>query len=227
MGYPSMEKSTNSDGQPVVKIVVDASEPQRAIDMLQAERRRAKLSPLSAADESKILAGFRPTSLSGGVVHAQRYVKVNFLAHALGKIAYELAFHWFGDALLRDPLYEELRKRIIDENPDALDGLLALNPADLALSWFWQPHKEHHLGYAAAYDGKIFVVLRIFDQLTACVPVSQSPNLLWRDRDQDSFIVLDARSGVYVETSLQDELYRLGSLMTFQRSRKPLPDPLA
>jgi hypothetical protein len=222
-----------ADGSKQRRITIDARDKDQISKIIQRERKRHGLPPLSD-EELKIAAGdFETKEVKNPVVQLSIDASFAFLRHAMMKIAYELAFLWLGEAYLQDPIADALRTAILDPDVASTDGINAyIDVADgcTAFKQFWIPHKEHHLAYAFLLaDGGIAINVRVFDIYAVSLVVSREPSRYIAsaaDRAKLRFLSIDAVTGRTIDTSFDEESQRLAMAMSTY-GRPPLPDPLS
>lgn len=220
------------DGKKARKITLDARDKDQIPKVIQRERKRHGLPPLSQ-DELAIEAGkFTETTVEPIVVQANIQVSFAFLRHAVMKIAYELAFLWLGEAYLDDPLAVELREAILKDDLSSTDALAGY--ADWAEPCtafkFWTPHKAHHLAYASVAAGCVIVAARVFDIYAVGIPVTRDASRYIKngaDAMKLPFVAIDAANGRAIQTTFGEEQHRLAREMTKHGRTPPFPDPLS
>jgi hypothetical protein len=221
------------DGKKSRQITLDARDKDQIPKILQRERKRHNLPPLS--DEELAAAAADYTTIAVGHPLVQRSISFSFayLRHAMIKIAYELAFLWFGESYLTDPLAIELCAAI--RNPDiASTDKVAGYVGDAkncdVFNKYWIPHQEHHLAYATLLSGKDVVIsVRIFDIYAAVVVVSHEPARYISgvaDHAKLRFLAINSISGRTINTTFDEESRRIATAMTAHHHLPPFPDPL-
>ena len=175
------ETVTQEDGSVVRRISIDARDASQLPNILQRERKRAGLQPL--ADD--VLAGEVRRVLTAGVNRLEGYkvhhrVEIDTMKFRLGvlKIAYELAFIWLGDSYLSDPRAAEIRSVLLgkqDISSSKLPGTITIGvipPLTL-----WGRHKDSHVAFGYNINSKPVVCIKIFDQVSGVVPISDNERL--------------------------------------------------
>ncbi len=170
-------------------------------------------------------------SIKNPLVHVTIPVSFAYLRHAMMKIAYELAFLWFGDAYLDDPLAIDLRNSILKADLASTDGLVGyVGEAKPCTAFkFWTPHEAHHLAYSSIVADALIVAVRVFDLYAAAVVVSRRTQHYFRttaDASKLRFLAIDSVSGKTVDTTFDNETCRLAEEMTAHGRIPPFPDPL-
>lgn len=220
------------DGTTALQISVDASDRDQIPLIIQRARKRKGLQPLSDEMMAAELAKLEVKTIENPVIKVSLNVDFSMLRHAMLKMAYEFAFIWIGDEYLDDPIASELREAIMSTDQHSTDAIRAVSgPAEESPAFnFWTPHPSHHLAFANAIQGSIHVAVRIFDVLAVAVPVTnqaakyvRSPN----GGDKLRFVAMDATNKNLVNTTLMEELLRIGREMTRLQRVPPFPDPLA
>jgi hypothetical protein len=221
------------DGTKVRQISIDARDKEQIPKIIQRERKRHGMRPLSEAELAKQVAkeAQNISTIDNLAIRKDLSVSFAYLPHAMLKIAYELAFLWLGESYLDDPKGAELRAAICFPDVASTDAINAYvgelkgcTPFD-----FWTPHRAHHLAYASELRGQqIFVAVRVFDIYAAVVPVTNQPARYLRAPLDPKlrFLAIDSTTGRIWDTSFLDEQRRLGLAMTAARRTPPFPDPL-
>ncbi len=111
------------DGQKIRQITIDAKDKDQIPTIIQRERRRHGLPPLSDAELAIAASNYTASTVEPVLIQKDINVRFAFLRQAMFKIAYELAFLWLGDEYLDDPLAAELRKAICSEDIGSTDKL--------------------------------------------------------------------------------------------------------
>ena len=223
-----------ADGRKQRRITIDARDKDQIPKIIQRERKRHGLAPLSD-EELKAAAGdFETKEVKNPVVQLSIGASFAFLRHAMIKIAYELAFLWLGEAYLKDPIANALRIAILDPDvasTDRIDAYVDVADGCTAFKQFWIPHKEHHLAYSFLLaDGGIAINVRVFDIYAASLVVSREPSRYIAsaaDRAKLRFLSIDAVTGRTIDTSFDEESRRLAMAMRTYGRGNPLPDALS
>jgi HNH endonuclease len=137
------------DGTKTRQITLDARDLKQIPKIIQRERKRHGLPPLSAEQLAAAAQDFTTTTVDTPLIQKSISVSFAFLRHAMIKIAYELAFLWLGEAYLNDPLAAQIRTAICMNDlssTDHLAGYVGI-AADCTAFNFWTPHEAHHLAY--------------------------------------------------------------------------------
>jgi hypothetical protein len=117
------------DGSENVRITLDASDGDKIGKIIQRERRRAKMDPLSEHEIAALVAAAkrqmgsieRPEVLHKPVVNLSNYQR------GISKIIYELAWLWLGDDYLADPAAEQLRNVILRGSEERIKPTIVLS----------------------------------------------------------------------------------------------------
>jgi hypothetical protein len=212
-----------ADGQVTRQITLDPSERDQIPIIIQRERKRKRLPPLSAEELAKAASNYEVRTIEKPVIQVEvPPVSFAYLRHAMFKIAYELAFLWLGESYLDDPLARELRASILIRDPAAMDAFFLGN----MFYSYWTPHEAHHLAYAQMIPGRLLIGIRIFDLYSATLEVSREPRRYFEtpaDNKKLRFLAIDAVSGKSHESSFQEEIGRCVRM----RRTPPFPDPLS
>jgi HNH endonuclease len=219
------------DGQQFRKITLDERDKGQIPTIIQRERKRHGLPPLSDDALAAAAAAFTTSEVKNPVIQLSISVSFAYLRHAMIKIAYELAFLWLGELYLSDPLATELRAAIRDPNvasTDNITGYIGESENCNVFTQFWIPHEAHHLAYATILLGRDIVInVRVFDIYAAAIVVSHESCRYIRDVADNSklqFLAIDSVTGRTISTSFAEETHRMAVAM---RDRPvPLPDPL-
>lgn len=221
---------TTPDGNEARQITLDARDADQIPKIIQRERKRHGLSPLSEEALAAEVAKASVTTVEKPVVKVDIQVSFAFLRHAMLKIAYELAFRWLGESYLDDPSAVELRQAILKNDlasTDALAGYIGWAEPCTAFQNYWIPHKAHHLAYATAVSGSVIVAVRVFDIYAAAVPVNaHASHYVGADALRLPFLAIDAANGRTIENSFGEEQCRLAAGMTKHHRIPPFSDPL-
>lgn len=221
------------DGKKARQITIDARDKDQIPKIIQRERKRHGLPPLSDEELAADVATYTTTAIENPLVQISLSVSFVYLRHAMIKMAYELAFLWLGEAYLTDPLAIELRGAICNPDvasTDKLTGYIGEAETCDVFNKFWIPHEEHHLAYAAVVaDKTITICVRIFDIYAAAVVVSTDPGRYVRsivDQTKLRFLAIDSVSGRTINTTFNEESRRIASAMMTYGHLPPFPDPL-
>ena len=221
------------NGQKARHITIDARNKDQLPKIIQRERRRHGLLPLSDEQLTDVMNSLQTTTIEQPVISRQLKISFAFLRHAMFKIAYELAFLWLGEDYLADPLAIRIREAICNPDLSATDDLTAfVGTAEecTVINNIWKPHKEHHLAHASVSMNQVLVVcVRIFDIYAAVIVVSEDPALYLKDKADRAklrFIVIDAARGLEINTSFDEESFRIARLMSERSCLPPFDDPL-
>ena len=221
------------DGKKIRQITLDARDKGQIPTIIQRERKRHGLPPLSDEELTDAAGTYTTTTVENPLVQRSLSVSFAYLRHAMIKIAYELAFLWLGEAYLIDPLAIELRAAICNPDiasTDKIAGYVGEAESCDVFNKFWIPHEEHHIAYATILAGKdVVICVRIFDIYAAAVVVSHDPSRYVRDVVGEAklrFLAIDSVSGRTINTTFNEESRRIAAAMTTYRRLPPFPDPL-
>nr|WP_298260151.1 HNH endonuclease [Bradyrhizobium sp.] len=222
------------DGQKIRQIVVDARDKEKVTVIINRERKRHGMPPLSDEELAIEVSKLSVNTLVNPTVRMNICVSYAYLRHAMFKIAYELAFLWLGESYLDDPLAAALRTAICKPEVGSLDSFHGfVGPAAdcEAFSPFWKPHQSHHLAYSQEKAGNVVIAVRIFDLYAAVVLVSTDAARYFDGSNAHPtelrFVAMDAVSGNKMETTFAEEVHRI--VTTWQATRtfpSPVPDLL-
>jgi HNH endonuclease len=226
----TVKGTTNCDGPSLRQITIDGKEKERLPVIIQRERKRHGLPPLSDREMVERLEGITITTQAPVVIKKEINLDFDYLRHAMFKIAYELAFIWLGESYLDDPLAVEIRTAVCSDDVGACDNLCGntdfLAACEPPFNKFWIPNQSHHLAYSNVHSEtkQVAVAVRIFDIYAAIVPVSKDPK--HGDFAKCGFLAQDAVTGKMVSTPFAVEQSRLVQMMMERKSEPPFPDPL-
>jgi len=221
------------DGRKVRQISIDARDKDQIPKIIQRERKRHGMPPLPP-DELAIevaKATQNVSAMSPIPIRKDLSISFAFLRHAMMKIVYELAFIWFGETYLEDPVADELRTAICSPDLASTDGIPGyVGEAKTCTGFpFWTPHPAHHLAYAnSLLNSQIVLGVRIFDIQAAVLVVSNEPTryLQVANHPKLRFITIDSVNGEMWNTSFTEEQHRLALAMMAAGRTPPFPDPL-
>ncbi|NNM56234.1 HNH endonuclease [Acidocella sp.] len=221
------------DGKKTRQITVDERDKDQIPIIIQRERKRHGLPPLSDEQLSIESKNYTVNSIDSPLVQVSLSVSFAYLRHAMMKIAYELAFLWLGESYLADPLAADLRAAICKSDlasTDNLPGYVGEAENCPPFTNFWTPHQERHLAYAQIVGGTLIIAVRVFDIYAAAIVVSKEPGRYFR-RPTDSvklrYLAIDAVSGKTIDTTFEEESKRLLEAMRQYQRRPPFTDPLS
>jgi hypothetical protein len=223
-----------AEGNKVRQITIDARDKDQVPKIIQRERKRTGLPPLSSEDLAIEASNYTINTIKNPVVQIDISASFAYLRHAMFKIAYELAFLWLGEPYLDDPLAVELRTAICKpdmESTDRLPGYVGTAQECSAFGKFWTPHKAHHLAHANVVANHVMISVRIFDIYAASVPVSREATRYFCDPSDLTklrFLALDSVSGTQIDTTFAEENHRMVTMMIASGIFPPPPvsDPL-
>ncbi len=159
------------------------------------------------------------TVIKNPSVNIKKNYKSCYLRHALIKIAYELAFLWFGESYLDDPSAIELRAAICDPDITSTDGLRGyVGDAENCDAFkLWSSDTAHHLAYVhfGGSDG-IAINVRIFDIYAAVIWATRDAARYLAGNDFETklrFLEINPVGGNMRHTSVSVEITRLVQLM--------------
>jgi hypothetical protein len=130
------------DGKRARQITLDARDKDQIPKIIQRERERHGLPPLSREELAIEASNYDTKTVENSLLQVTLDVSFAYLRHAMFKIAYELAFLWLGEPYLDDPLAAELRTAISDPDmasTNSLQGWVGTSP-ECTVFRSWIPH---------------------------------------------------------------------------------------
>jgi hypothetical protein len=220
------------DGKKARQITLDERDKDQIPKIIQRERKRHGLPPLSMEELAIKASEFTVNAVENPLVQVNISVSFAFLRHAMMKIAYEFAFLWLGESYLDDPLAAKLREAILSEDLASTDSLAGYVgwAESCGVFQYWTPHKAHHLAFASVQSETVFVAVRVFDIYAVGIPVSHHISRhsgIGVDGMDAPFLVIDAATGRTIQTTFGEEQRRLACAMTTHARKPPFPDPLS
>lgn len=220
------------DGKKARQITLDERDKNQIPTIIQRERKRHGLPPLSSEELAVKASEFTVNAVENPLIKVDVPVSFAFLSHAMMKIAYEFAFLWLGESYLDDPLAVELRNAILNKDISSTDSVAGYVgwAESCTIFKYWTPHKAHHLAFASVVSGAVIVAVRVFDIYAAAIPVSRDASRyvgIDANAMKAPFLVIDAATGGTVETTFGEEQRRLAREMAKHRRTPPFPDPLS
>jgi YD repeat-containing protein len=219
------------DGNKARQITLDERDKGQIPKIIQRERKRHGLPPLSDDKLAAEAANFTVTVVENPLVQVTLNVSFAYLRHAMMKIVYELAFLWLGESYLDDPIAVELRAAICNPDIASTDSIAGYvgESQDCQPFKFWTPHEAHHLAYAAVAGNCVVISVRVFDIYAAVIVVSRDPGQYLQSRADATklqFLAIDSVSGKTLNTTYDEESRRIAVAMTADQRLPPFPDPL-
>jgi hypothetical protein len=159
-------------------------------------------------------------------VHYKLKIDIAEFRHGIFKIAYELAFIWLGESYLDDPIAAKLRVVLLEGTDPASVGIHGHFEFGSSIEPLrpWANEADTHVAFNAIVDGKMAICIKIFDEVSAVVVVSDEPYKYCRgqfDPGVVRFIHINAASGVERQSSYIDECGRIASEILQSPQRKP------
>ena len=218
---PHATDVTMSDGTKARQFVVDTRDIGLIPKIIERERKRHGLPPLSAeelAREVQRCSGSARQTENPTVSYNLKF-SFAYLRHAMIKIAYELAFMWLGETYLDDPLAAELRTAICSSDLTSTDQLPAhvLDAGDCEAFKLWPPDQTRHLAYAWTMGDTIAISVRVFDIYAAVVTVTRHSARYIEVANAAGkklrFLTIEPSSGTMRNTSVMAEISRMSLAM--------------
>ncbi len=224
------------DGRKIRQITIDERDIDQIPTIIQRERKRHGLPPLSQEDIAVEVEKAKQTLTSHENPEITKTFSVNYqyLRHAMMKIAYELAFLWLGESYLDDPMAAQLREAVCKADFASTDEIPGYVGEASGCSAFppWISSPTEHLAVTST-DGKaILLAVRVFDIYAAVIPVSLDAARYLagqEDRSKLKFLAMESTTGKLHVSTFIEEAMRLASvhLATGIPLPLPLPSPLS
>ena len=159
-------------------------------------------------------------------VHYELRIDLTQFRRGIAKVAYELAFIWLGENYLDDPVAAKLRAVILEGADPAAVGIRAHFEFSSGIEPLrpWAKEADTHVAFNAIVDGKVAVCMKLFDQISSVIVVSDEPARYCQgqfDPNVIRFIHIDAASGIERQSSYIDECGRIANEMLQASQRKP------
>ena len=201
---------TNSEG--VQEAIIDARDAEQIGVRAQRAREKAGLPPLTANEIEAVVAAARAQAQPLGQpwIRHSFQVSLDSFVPGIAKIAYELAFLWFGEPYLDDPDAGDLRTAILANDLAAAPVEVNMDPWPTLC--FWKDEPTSHLAHAVVSGARLYITVRIFDVLAIALVVSRSASAYVSNDPDDirlRFLALDPVGKAIRDTSLCAEEARL------------------
>lgn len=208
------------DGTMARHIIVDEKDAGDLRKIIQRERKRHGVSPLSDQALQEEIEKFKSNMriINNPVILLEKTLDFSFVRHAMIKIAYELAFLWLGEDYLDDPSSSELREAVFSNNPNSTDKLPAYVADAEGFQAFklWPASETEHLAYAFAGEDGIAIAVRVFNIHAAFVWVTKQTARFLSDAMTDQklrFIRIDALTGKIKNIPIREEFMHIAAEM--------------
>ena len=160
-----------------ITFMADSREAYKIVEMINAQRRKRKLAPLTEEQIRNNSITETRNLPSEGISIIYRGA---LLQQALAKIIYELAYYWLGDDYLRDPLAEVLRQFLRDETiPDDWETRYIFRglarPVGEGNTPFRSDYPDHHYAELFGHDAGLMCYVRVFSLWEALILVTSTP----------------------------------------------------
>jgi len=198
---PHIVTTVIEDSDQVVQITVDKNDIDKVPDIIKKKFCRKKLT----ISDSKIqeVIDHADSSTSSSVAYIVEFDTENY-KKALIKIAYEVGVYWLGDSFIDDPIANEMRTLLLDPNKGLLQAKIQfqiglkteINNTVLSLPKL----DEKHCAIIINCDGKIAIMLKVFDVFQATIIISNRAEL-YSQVGHGRIICLNPRTRTYIETS--------------------------
>lgn len=207
--------ATSTSPQPDVEhktITLDASEAHRIPTIIQRERARAKLPPLSDAELQVILSSVieQQREIDHPAVKTTIPIDTVKFRRGLAKIAYEFSWFCLGDGYLDDPIAGELRDYILNGIEHPIEGVSMMEP----IPGFepWASDANNHLAFTVLDRKSVVVGVRVFSTFFSKIRVSQSAEHYPDFLPAGIFVVNDPVARSLRHSSFAAELQRAQAL---------------
>ncbi|EHH05411.1 hypothetical protein ATCR1_14811 [Agrobacterium tumefaciens CCNWGS0286] len=218
---PTITEHKNDEGQTVVKFSGDPSDLPKLIQKLQATRRREGLRPLTDDEIEKISKEAVACEVMSPLVERTIEIDVFGVCLAFAKIAYELAFHWFGKEFSEDPYAKIFREAIRAEEADDLEQYIhLLDRKDVVkIPEMWRRDQRWHIAFATYMEGHTIIFVTVFDSIGAAIKISQRNWLAPFRAMKKSFVAQNSQTGEVYEANLAEEFSKMKRIDTASKAR--------
>ena len=222
--YWSPPLEHQNDGRIIKRITVDVRDVGTIDKSIQRERKRLGLEPFPQEYIDKIMADALKnitTTENPEVISTIEQDTQHLFERGLVKIVYELAFFWFGEDYLDDPVAIHTRTYINNlmtlkagAASVPMKGIITSNilqPMEL-----WSGNRNIHIAYAMVKENSAAICLKIFDLFYAVLLVSENANRYLAGHLSDEklrFLVIDPITRTMMETTFMEEIRRIVSNM--------------
>jgi hypothetical protein len=213
-------------GTTVKRLVVDARDIHKLGTIAQKIRQRHNCPPLSDQEIERLVLDAQQninTTENPDVLAVLKFDTHRFMG-AILKICYELAFLWFGEKYLEDPVAAKVRrylKRIMDggfpSNEEEFPMQGTITNEVIAPMAVWAENKNLHLAFAIVVPNHLGICVKIFDIFYAVLFVTDDAGKYVSGAMSDRrlrFLVIDPVVRIMEETALRDEFGRIAGIMT-------------
>ncbi|MCZ7862215.1 HNH endonuclease [Agrobacterium salinitolerans] len=218
---PTITERKNDEGQTVVQFSGDPSDLPKLMQKLQATRRREGLRPLTDEELEKISREAVASEFTSPLVERTIKIDVFGVCLAFAKIAYELAFHWFGGKFSEDPYAEIFREAVrMGEADNLVAHIHLLDQKDVVrIHEMWRRDQQWHIAFATYMEGHTIVFITIFDSVGAAIKISQRNWLAPSRAMKKSFVAQNSQTGEVYEANLAEEFSKMKRINAASKSR--------
>jgi len=186
-------------------VMVDASEPDRAVDMVNKILKRNNYASKS---REEILSLAKYVSDKKPTMQVNMSIDTNNYRKAILKIIYEMTYYWLGKNYLDDKMGEKIRKYILsnDLNVEGLYGFAELvgNRKD---TFTFLAEENSHMALLKRDGEKLFCYVNLFNQFHGLLVVSEQAEIY--NGYEDRFLINNVIKKKIRENSLGEEFSRV------------------
>lgn len=203
------QESKDADGTEQVQISIDLSDIDQLPNIVQRERKRRRLPPLSDQEIEALKDDARKNvqTIEQPEVILSPRIDTELYKPAIAKIAYEMAWYWLGDAYLDDARADVLRDYIRGKRDDLRSAHIEFNENYQGLA-LWAGEPNAHIAFGASQGRSHAVALRIFSIFVGVIEIT-TQNERYAGTDWNRFLLIDPATKVRRESSVEDELAAL------------------
>lgn len=205
--------NASDNGRPhTVQITIDARQANELGKIIQRERKRDGMPPLSDEALQTQVETVKSNSdcIAKPEIRFSPEIDIQNYFRAIYKIAYELAWLWLGDEYLYDPIAIQLRNVVLKGVNEEIKGRAELGV--IAPLELWNKEPNAHIGLSMQVENGIAISIRIFDSISGVVAISETKNKypnICEPSQLGRFILNDSLTGALRNSTLADELHRM------------------
>lgn len=198
-------------------LVIDPRDINGVVKRIQRERKKAKQPPLSEEEIATFVkqAQANTQKMEQPWLNYKLEIPIDECLPGLAKIAYELAFRWFGEAYLADETGANLRTAVMAN--DLTAAPVVVIPEVHNSLRFWLDEKNSHIAMTSISGEKLFIIVRLFDFISGAILVSEQASLYLSSDSGDErlrFLALDPITRELRDTPFWMEATRLMNRQT-------------